>query len=252
MSEELLRNISWFWILMALILFPILLHVTQPYGRHTKYNLGWMIDNNLGWFIMETPAVIVFLWFVFTYGKVINAFIILATALWCLHYFHRAFIYPLTIRTKGKKMPLMIVLSGIFFNLINGFLNGYWLALYAPSYDSGKWFSFRVFLGTILFLTGFAMNKYHDRILIQLRNNQGKGYKIPYGGLFAYVSCPNFLGEIITWTGFFVVTFSWPAFSFLIWSIVNLVPRALDHHRWYRNEFMYYPENRKAIIPGLL
>ncbi len=90
------------------------------------------------------------------------------------------------------------------------------------------------------------------RKLIQLRNRNGKGYTIPYGGLFAYVSCPNFLGEIITWTGFFVVTFSWPAFSFLIWSIVNLVPRALDHHRWYRNTFTDYPENRKAIFPGLL
>jgi len=238
--------------LSGLILLPVLLKVTQPYGRHTKYNLGWMINNNLGWFIMEAPAVIVFLWFVFVYGKDNHVLIVLATGLWCLHYFHRAFIYPLNIRTKGKKMPLVITLSGILFNLINGFLNGYWLAIFAPQHETGAWFYFRLILGTLIFLTGFAVNTYHDRILIQLRNSVGKGYKIPYGGLFVYVSCPNFFGEILTWAGFFVVTFSWPALTFLVWSIVNLVPRALDHHRWYRKEFTDYPENRKAIIPGLL
>ena len=39
--------------------------------------------------------------------------------LWIIHYFNRTVLYPLKIKTKGKKMPLAIALSAIFFNIIN-------------------------------------------------------------------------------------------------------------------------------------
>ena len=32
----------------------------------------------------------------------------------------------------------------------------------------------------------------------------------------------------------------------------NLVPRAIDHHQWYRATFEDYPPRRKAVIPYLL
>ena len=89
-------------------------------------------------------------------------------------------------------------------------------------------------------------------ILIKLRPAKGNGYKIPYGGLFKYVSCPNFFGEIISWAGFALVAFNLPALSFLIWTLINLSTRALDHHRWYLKEFPEYDKDRKALIPYLL
>jgi nucleoside-diphosphate-sugar epimerase len=33
---------------------------------------------------------------------------------------------------------------------------------------------------------------------------------------------------------------------------VNLIPRALDNHRWYKQQFVDYPANRKALIPFLI
>jgi len=39
---------------------------------------------------------------------------------------------------------------------------------------------------------------------------------------------------------------------FLIWVIANLFPRALSHHKWYKEKFSDYPKNRKAIIPGII
>ena len=39
---------------------------------------------------------------------------------------------------------------------------------------------------------------------------------------------------------------------FLIRVIANLFPRAISHHRWYKNKFDNYPKNRKAIIPGII
>ncbi|RZP06573.1 MAG: hypothetical protein EVA44_02745 [Flavobacteriales bacterium] len=31
----------------------------------------------------------------------------------------------------------------------------------------------------------------------------------------------------------------------------DLIPRALNHHQWYKNYFSDYPTNRKAIFPFL-
>ena len=43
-----------------------------------------------------------------------------------------------------------------------------------------------------------------DNKLISLRKEK-MGYKIPNGKLFNFVSCPNYLGEIIEWFGFFIL-----------------------------------------------
>jgi steroid 5-alpha reductase family enzyme len=104
----------------------------------------------------------------------------------------------------------------------------------------------------MLFIAGFFINQYHDHLLIQLRKSNGADYKIPFGGLFRFISCPNFFGEIIEWGGFALLTWCLPSFSFFLWTLVNLLPRAIDHHRWYKKTFADYPKNRKAIIPFLL
>ncbi|MEX2589838.1 MAG: hypothetical protein WD334_06510, partial [Chitinophagales bacterium] len=74
----------------------------------------------------------------------------------------------------------------------------------------------------------------------------------PNGGLFRYVSSPNLFGEIIEWTGWALMTWSMPTLSFAIWTWANLLPRALDHHRWYNSYFKEYPKERKAVIPFVL
>jgi hypothetical protein len=250
--QEFFNTICLVWIATGVIMFPVLLKVTQPYGRHSKSNWGPLMNNRMAWILMELPALAVFGYFLLYKHIPFNAVAWVAVMLWGLHYIHRVLIFPFQIRSVGKKMPVVIVMSGIFFNTVNGFLNGYWLGHFVNENPSGLFFSIRLVAGIILFLAGFVINKYHDRILIQLRDVPGKGYKIPFGGLFKYISCPNFLGEIISWLGFFVVTMGLPALSFLIWSIVNLTARALDHHKWYRHEFPEYPKERKAIFPYML
>jgi 3-oxo-5-alpha-steroid 4-dehydrogenase 1 len=248
-SHETFNIICWIWIAVAVIIFPILLKVTQPYGRHSKNNWGPMINNRLGWFVMEFPSLFIFGYLVGFNANLLNVFILLPAILWIVHYIHRVMIFPLQIRTARKKMPALIVLLAFIFNIINGFLNGYWFVQFATNYRSGVLTDLRLIAGVIIFFSGFAINKYHDSILIKLRPTSGNGYKIPYGGLFKYVSCPNFLGEIISWTGFALVAFNLPALSFLVWTLVNLTTRALDHHKWYIKEFPEYPKERKAIFP---
>nr|NQU91284.1 DUF1295 domain-containing protein [Bacteroidota bacterium] len=167
-------------------------------------------------------------------------------------YVNRTLIFPLRIRTNSKKMPLAIVGMAFFFNLDNGFLNGYWLGVLSPPYPAGWIWDPRFIIGVALFITGFWINLYHDNLLIRLRKNNGTAYKIPQGGLFKYISCPNFFGEIIQWGRFALFTWCLPSLAFFIWTVVNLIPRAIHHHRWYNAQFKNYPEYRKAIVPLFL
>ena len=61
---------------------------------------------------------------------------------------------------------------------------------------------------------------------MNLRKTKGNGYHIPEGFLFKYVSCPNYLGEIIEWLGWAILTLSPAGLVFFIWTFSNLVPRA--------------------------
>ena len=58
------------------------------------------------------------------------------------------------------------------------------------------------FLGILLFGIGSFINIDSDRRLRNLRQNSEKGYKIPSGGIFEYVSAANYFGEILEWWGF--------------------------------------------------
>jgi protein-S-isoprenylcysteine O-methyltransferase Ste14 len=149
-------------------------------------------------------------------------------------------------------MPVVIMGAAILINFMNGFINGYWLANFSPEADHIL-IDIRIVIGLFIFLIGFITNQYHDNILISLRKNTSSGtYKIPYGGLFKYVSCPNYLGEIISWLGFCIVTRSLPALALLVWTINNLIPSSLDNQKWYQSSFKDYPVSRKAVFPYLL
>lgn len=248
-SEGNFNIIVFIWIGIGLALFPILLKVTAPYGRHSKNNWGPMINNRLGWIIMELPALLLVVFFVLKGRKLQELVILVAFILWVSHYLNRSLIYPLRIKTKNKKMPLAIMMMAFFFNLVNGFLIGYWMGVLSSPYPEGWFFDIRFILGLLFFITGYSINQYHDHLLIKLRQQAGTSYKMPQGGLFKFISCPNFFGEIIEWGGFALLTWSFPALSFFLWTVINLLPRALDHHKWYKEKFNDYPPTLKAIIP---
>jgi protein-S-isoprenylcysteine O-methyltransferase Ste14 len=233
------------WIIIGLIIFPINLIYKAPYGRHTSKKWGISIDNKLGWIIMELPALLVCP-AIYFYFKIDFDISIMFICLWIIHYFNRTIIFPFRIKTKGKKMPLAIVLSAFFFNIVNGLINGYFLS-------NIDMHSVSIFLitGFLLFVLGLYINISSDNKLINLRKIK-KGYFVPKGGLFKYISCPNFFGEILEWFGFALMTFNIGSLSFFIWTCCNLIPRALAHHTWYKNKFNGYPKERKAILPFLI
>lgn len=237
------------WIVVAIGAFILLQFVTAPYGRHTKKGWGVEISNRWGWIIMELPSFLIMLYFCVTANQ--NNYTLCLFGLWLVHYFNRTFIFPLRIKTKGKKMPLAIAVSAIFFNTVNAGLNGYYLGFLA-TYGFEDFTKANFLIGGLLFFIGFFINQQSDDSLIKLRKPGEQGYKIPQGGLFKFISCPNHFGEIIQWSGFAFMAWNCAALSFFIWTLANLVPRAIKHHKWYKANFSNYPKNRKALIPWLI
>lgn len=239
------------WIIIALIIIPVVLFVKAPYGRHIRQSWGIVIDNKSGWFFMELPTLIIcpFIYFLGHGDKTIvtHCFVFL----FLVHYINRVFIFPFRIRTKGKKIPLFIIISAFTFNLINGFNIGYEFG-FMTSHSLDWFLSWPFILGLVLFCTGMIINWKSDNILIHLRQPGETDYSVPNGFLFQYISCPNHFGEIIEWIGFAILTWSISALAFCIWTISNLIPRSLNHHLWYQESFPDYPKERKAIIPKFL
>ncbi|MBS1932708.1 MAG: hypothetical protein JST96_01835 [Bacteroidetes bacterium] len=239
------------WIAVAIIVFLVLLKIAAPYGRHTSSKWGIAISNKIGWMIMESTVLVVLAIFIIPDIQFVSSVSWVMIALFCLHYFNRSFIFPFRIHTKGKKMPVLIVCSAIFFNFMNGFSLGYYFTHFA-NYTATWLTDFRFIAGIILFFSGLYINWKSDNILIHLRKPNETHYVIPEKWLFNYISCPNLFGELIEWLGFALLCWNLPALSFFIWTSANLIPRALAHHQWYKNKFTEYPANRFAVVPFVL
>lgn len=252
MSAQSFQLLVMAWIALALVLIPVQFFITAPFGRHVSRRWGPMIDNRVGWLIMEAISPIA-LWASFLLsGANWTLPTVILLAAWTAHYLNRSLIYPFRTKTIGKQIPLFIVVSAISFNGFNGWSNGTYFGSGWGDYTNAWISDPRFLVGLAIMAIGAAINLNADNILLRLRSNDDSGYQIPRGGLFERVSCPNFLGEIIEWTGFAIACWNLPALAFAIWTAANLIPRAVSHHRWYRDQFANYPKERYALFPGIL
>jgi protein-S-isoprenylcysteine O-methyltransferase Ste14 len=235
---------------LAAATFIGLTFITAPYGRHMRSGWGPTVPARLGWVVMEAVSPIVFTAVFLAGSRRAEVVPLVFLALWQVHYLQRAFVYPFLMR-GGRRMPVLLVLLAVAFNVLNAFINARWvsgLGEYPLSWLADP----RFLLGVAVFFVGYAINLTADRTLRGLRAAGETGYKIPHGGLYRWVSCPNYLGEIIEWCGWALATWSWPGLAFAVYTAANLGPRAVQHHRWYRKTFPDYPVNRRALIPGVL
>jgi hypothetical protein len=235
---------------LAAVTFVALCFVVAPYGgRHGRPGWGPTVPARVGWVVMEAPACVLFLVFYLLGEHRAQLVPLLFLLLWQAHYVQRAFVYPLLMRS-GSRMPVLVVLLAIAFNTLNAWVNARWVSHYGEY--GPEWLTdARFWVGVVLFAGGYALNVSSDRILRRLRR-AGGGYRIPQGGGFRYVSSPNYLGEMVEWTGWAVATWSLAGAAFALYTIANLAPRAVANHRWYRDTFDDYPRERRALLPFLL
>ncbi len=233
-------------------IFISLFFISAPYGRHARMGWGLTVPNWLGWLLMEgpSPLMMIALYLIGAAPKTITTLVFLL--MWLAHYAHRAFIYPFETRSKYKRMPVVVMLMGMIFNLGNAYLNGRYLFHFSAGKYSTDWLlDARFIAGAALFVGGYIINRWADRKLRSLRQPGETGYKIPQGGLYRWISCPNYFGEVLEWCGWALATWSLTGLTFAVWTFANLAPRARSHHAWYHSHFPEYPRERKAFIPGI-
>jgi protein-S-isoprenylcysteine O-methyltransferase Ste14 len=237
-------------LVLAVLTYAGLLFIVAPYGRHGRGGWGPTVPARVGWVVMESPAPLVFFG-VYLAGSHSGALVpLIFLAMWQTHYLQRTFVYPFLMRS-GARMPVSLMAMAITFNVLNAFINARWVSEYGTYVAS--WLADPRFLfGFVLFAGGLALNLSSDRTLRGLRAPGESGYKVPQGGAYRWVSCPNYLGEIVEWTGWALATWSLAGLAFAVYTFANLAPRAIANHRWYHERFADYPPQRRALVPFLL
>jgi 3-oxo-5-alpha-steroid 4-dehydrogenase 1 len=240
------------WMGLAVAIFVTLFFISAPYGRFTRKGWGPRMRSRPGWMIMELPALLVF-WLLFLLGRHYTQPVgLVFLVMWSAHYVHRALIFPFRLPGDRPSTTASVVLMAIGFNIGNAYLNGRMLYTLGPRLGAA-WFSDpRFVVGILVFLFGFALNQHSDAILLRLRRETKTGYRIPNGGAYRWISCPNYLGEMVEWGGWALACWNLGALAFLAWTVANLAPRAVLTHRWYGQRFDDYPSSRKALIPFVL
>jgi hypothetical protein len=256
--------------------FTIILtsYIAAPYGKF-MLSQGWgtLIPARLAWFIMESPNLFMPMIISYVYLGSWNAgyqrLQLHSGNLWLFtmyqfHYIHRSIIYPL-FRINGtchKPMPVSVMLMAFSYCIWNGALQSLSL-LVVMRYPPDWLLQWNVGVGLVVYFVGFLINVRSDSTLLNLKSIAGDAhasntkkaspsserYRIPYGGMFQYVSCANYTGEIIEWTGYALASWSLAGLAFAVFTFSNLAPRARRHHEWYRETFAAYPPQRKAVIP---
>lgn len=238
--------------IIALIVFVCLYFVEAGYGMLFDKKWGLPINNKLAWVLMETPVFITMLVMWVASPVKFNTVPLIFFLLFELHYFQRSFIFPFKMSGKSK-MPIGIMLMGVVFNVLNGYIQGKWLFYLAPADMYVKsWLTTPQFIiGVAIFIFGMAVNWHSDHIVRNLRKPGDTNHYLPKGGMFNYVTSANYFGEFIEWCGFAIMTWSWAGALFAVWTFANLAPRANTINKRYQQ---WFPEEMKGknlmrIIP---
>lgn len=266
---------AYLMLIMALVTFLALtLWTTAPYGKFTA-NKGWgmLLPAKICWMIMESPNLwnSLFIYFLSEayFGAELRLPIYSLTNQWLLslyllHYVNRSLIFPCFL-AQGNPMPISVMFFAFIYCYWNSWTQATSLILlhdYPADYRSSP----SCLIGTAIFFLGFILNIQSDLILIRLKQQrisreakesdefkkvpsqseaQKKGYVIPRGGMFEYVSAANYcklfsfvliccisllrslVGEIVEWIGFAIACQSIPALAFAVYTFANLAPRGL-------------------------
>ena len=153
-------------------------------------------------------------------------------------------------------MPLVIMGLSVLWNLINGYVQGYWLfhiaPLYKPELYTASWVTDpRFIIGTCIFIAGMIINLHSDYVIRHLRKPGDTNHYLPKKGLYKYVTSANYFGEITEWLGFAILTWSPAGLLFFWFSCCNLIPRANSIYHKYEEEFPeeFNRKKLKRIIP---
>ncbi len=246
-------NVLFLVSIIGLVVFVVLYFVDAGYGKMINDKWGPTIPNRIGWILMECPVFLVMLYFWAKSEVAFSLPYLLFFLFFQIHYFQRSFVFPCLIKGNSR-MPIVIMIFSVIFNLVNGYIQGMWLFQLAPShlpYTSAWLTDPRFIIGAVIFFTGMAINWHSDYIIRHLRKPGDTKHYLPKGGMYNYVTSANYFGEIVEWLGWAIMTWSWAGFVFFWFTCANLVPRSNAIYHKYENEFSdeFHKRKLKRIFP---
>jgi 3-oxo-5-alpha-steroid 4-dehydrogenase 1 len=210
---------------------------------------------SISWWTMEQPS----FWVPFVFQLLSlkkqglhsgNVFLSMMMA----HYAQRSFVFPFL--SRGRPFPVLYWFLAFIFCTVNGTMQSLDLRYGGRFGGSGDRLaaakSPRALLGMLLFSFGMYTNVRSDQILRNLRKPGERGYKIPHGGMFEYISGANLWGECVEWLGFALACGNSPtAWGFSAFNWIGIGGRAVATHDWYVKKFgeEYEQLQRKRLVP---
>ena len=184
-EEQIYGGLVWAVFMIAVVSFASLLVLAAPYGRHYS-GKGWgpHISNRSSWILMELPSSVLFLGVYLSGAAAFQAVPLVLLGVWQCHYLNRTFVYPLRIRTAGKKMPLLVMACGFTFNMVNAYVNARFISefgRYGPEWLGDP----RFLAGLVLFFAGLALKpslRQHPSASAQTRGERirdSSGWRLP-------------------------------------------------------------------------
>jgi 3-oxo-5-alpha-steroid 4-dehydrogenase 1 len=227
----------------------------SAYARLMDFLAGPTLPVSISWWTMEQPS----FWVPFAFQVLSisqqglhsgNIFL----SMMLVHYAQRSFVFPFL--SNGRPFPVLYWFLAFVFCTVNGTMQSLDL-LYgghfgASSDPLAEAKSPRALLGMLLFAFGMYTNVRSDQILRNLRKPGERGYKIPCGGMFEYISGANLWGECVEWLGFALACGNSPtAWCFSIFNWVGIGGRAVATHDWYVKKFgeEYEKLQRRRLVP---
>jgi very-long-chain enoyl-CoA reductase len=178
---------------------------------------------------------------------------LLACAMIVLHFVKREYETLFIHRFSLATMPLFKIVKN---SAHYWFLSGAWLAywIYAP----GSYTALETpltqkldIIGLVLYIFGEVSNFHTHLTLSKLRSPGGTERGVPKGYGFGLVTCPNYMFEMIAWTGVLLVTRSSATVLFMVVGFVQMHIWALKKEKALRTEFpKEYRKKKYQIIPG--
>jgi hypothetical protein len=105
-------------------------------------------------------------------------------------------------------------------------------------------------LGILIFAFGEVLNGYHHWLLARLRPLGARIYVVPRHGLFGWVACPHYLGEILSFVGYAMMSDLLPVWGNAMVLTAYLSARAHSTLNWYRREMpLQIPSGWRRLIP---
>lgn len=219
------------------------------YSKFAKREQKWSLPSRLGMFIIYFPAVLAYPLIYIFLNSPSSQWHTLCMALVIAHFAKRCLETLFLHKYSGVTNLGSTLLISSLYTLVSGLLGYIASTEITLKLLNSSAFQPQIIVGVVLWVVGTGINFYHHWILANLRKPGETGYVLPQKGLFRWIACPHYFGEIIGWFGYAILFHHVGAYVILLTMTAYLMGRSHNTVKWYRERMDNVPTNWKRLFP---